>query len=59
MMRRRKNVEELMNLGYTLKEIVALASKTSRWNDYVKDMKTWINEHKVSHRVGQFEFGNF
>lgn len=47
-------VKELLDKGHSLKDIITLVSMTNQWNDYVKDVKDWINERKTAHQVNMF-----
>lgn len=44
-------VKELLDKGYTLSDIITLVATTDRWNDYVKDVKEWIQDRKIAHRI--------
>ena len=43
-------VKELLDKGYALKDIINLVSMTNLWNDYVTDVKKWIQDRKIAHR---------
>lgn len=45
-------VKILLDRGHLLGEIISTASKSNLWNDYVHDVKEWINERKAIHEVG-------
>lgn len=44
-------VKELLDKGYALSDIITLVATTDRWNDYVKDVKEWIQDRKIAHRI--------
>lgn len=44
-------VNELLDKGHSLRDIVALVSTTATWDDYVKEVKDWINDRKAEHQV--------
>lgn len=44
-------VNKLTEQGYSLQNIVYQVSKSSLWNDYVRDVIQWINERKQAHRI--------
>lgn len=46
-------VNELLDKGHDLRDIITLVSTTSLWNDYVKDVKDWIQERKIAHRINE------
>ena len=45
-------VKILLDRGHLLGEIISTASKSNLWNDYVHDVKEWINERKAIHELG-------
>lgn len=42
-------VNELLDKGHSLRDIVALVSTTNLWDDYVKEVKDWIDNRKAVH----------
>lgn len=43
-------VNVLLDNGYALRDIITLVATTAQWNDYVKDVKDWINGRKAVHQ---------
>ena len=44
-------VKTLLDKGYRLDDIIALVSTCDQWDNYVKDVKSWINERKKAHGI--------
>ena len=44
-------VKKLTDKGHYLQNIVLQVSKSSLWDDYVRDVKQWINERKKAHNI--------
>lgn len=45
-------VNKLTDVGHSLRDIISLVASTQGWNDYVQDVKSWIESRKVAHGVG-------
>ena len=44
-------VKGLCDKGHELKDIISVVATTPLWNDYVHDVKDWIDNRKHSHNV--------